>query len=160
MLVAVSSLGTDLDAWTGIPFGACSQFLVADTETMEFVVVSVPTQQQDPTKVSLSAIRAIARQGAEVVITGPINTSLGKPRCTLANECCMWSAVTTRAPRAAPSSSSPLRWAVELSSPWLRSQHTRASPSRGYAWISSARQSRMTPPGTRALLYAWTLAAT
>ena len=72
MLVAVSSLGTDLDAWTGIPFGACSQFLVVDTETMESVVVAVPTEQQDSTKVSLSAIRAIARQGAEAVITGPI----------------------------------------------------------------------------------------
>lgn len=72
MQVAVSSLGTDLDAWTGIPFGTCSQFLVVDTETMESVVISVPTQHQDPAKVSLSAIRAIARQGAEAVITGPI----------------------------------------------------------------------------------------
>lgn len=72
MLVAVSSLGTDLDAWTGIPFGACSQFLVVDTETMEFVEVSVPVQQQDPARISSFAIRAIARQGAEAVITGPI----------------------------------------------------------------------------------------
>lgn len=72
MQVAVSSLGTDLDAWTGAPFGACSQFLVVDTETMEFVAVSVPTQQQDLARASLSAIRAIARQGAEAVITGPI----------------------------------------------------------------------------------------
>jgi predicted Fe-Mo cluster-binding NifX family protein len=72
MQVAVSSLGTDLDAWTGVPFGACPQFLVVDTETMVFVVVSVPVEQQDPAKVSLSAIRAIARQGGEVVITGPI----------------------------------------------------------------------------------------
>jgi predicted Fe-Mo cluster-binding NifX family protein len=72
MQVAVSSLGTDLDAWTGGPFGACSQFLVVDTDTMEFVVVSVPAPQQDWAKVSLFAIRAIARQGAEAVITGPI----------------------------------------------------------------------------------------
>lgn len=72
MQVAVSSLGTHLDACTGIPFGTCSQFLVVDTETMEFVIVSVPPQQQDPAKVSLFAIRAIARQGAEAVITGPI----------------------------------------------------------------------------------------
>jgi len=72
VLVAVSSAGTDLDAWTGVPFGACSQFLIVDTETLESVVVSVPTQEQDPAKVSLFAIRAIARQGAEAVITGPI----------------------------------------------------------------------------------------
>lgn len=72
MQVVVSSLGTDLDAWTGVPFGACSQFWAVDTETMESVVVSVPTQQQDLSKVSVSAIRAIARQGAEAIITGPI----------------------------------------------------------------------------------------
>jgi len=72
MLVAVSSLGTDLDAWTGVPFGACSQFLVVDSDTMEFVVLSVPPQDQDPTRVSSYALRAIARQGAELVITGPV----------------------------------------------------------------------------------------
>jgi len=70
MRIAVSSLGTSLDAWAGIPFGICSQFLVVDTETMDFVVVSVPPEQLDPSKVSLAAIRAIANQGAQVVITG------------------------------------------------------------------------------------------
>jgi predicted Fe-Mo cluster-binding NifX family protein len=72
MKVAVSSLGTSLDAWTGVPFGICSQFLVIDTETMEAVVVSIPPDQIDPSKVSLAAIRAIANQGATCVITGPI----------------------------------------------------------------------------------------
>jgi predicted Fe-Mo cluster-binding NifX family protein len=72
MRVAVSSLGTSLDAWAGIPFGTCSQFLVVDAETMEFVVVSIPPERQDPTKVSLYAIRAVARQGAEIVIAGAI----------------------------------------------------------------------------------------
>ena len=72
MRVAVSSLGTSLDAWAGIPFGTCSQFLVVDTETMEFVVVSIRPEHQDPTKVSLYAIRAVARQGAEIVIAGAI----------------------------------------------------------------------------------------
>lgn len=72
MRVAVSSLGTSLDAWAGIPFGTCSQFLVVDTETMDFVVVSVPLEQLDASKVSLYAIRAIANQGAEAVITGAI----------------------------------------------------------------------------------------
>ena len=72
MRVAVSSLGTSLDAWAGIPFGTCSQFLVVDSETMEFVVVSIPPENQDPSKVSLYAIRAVARQGAEIVITGAI----------------------------------------------------------------------------------------
>jgi predicted Fe-Mo cluster-binding NifX family protein len=61
-----------LDAWAGEAFGTCSQFLVVDTETMGFVVIAVPPEQLDPSAVSLAAIRAIANQGAEVVITGPI----------------------------------------------------------------------------------------
>jgi predicted Fe-Mo cluster-binding NifX family protein len=72
MKIAVASQGASLDAWAGVPFGTCSQFLVVDTETMDFVVISVPPEQLDPQKVSLAAIRAIVNQGAEVVITGAI----------------------------------------------------------------------------------------
>jgi predicted Fe-Mo cluster-binding NifX family protein len=72
MRVAVSSLGTSLDAWVGGSFGACSQFLVVDTETMEYMTISVPAEQLDPSKVSLPAIRALARQDVQVVITGRI----------------------------------------------------------------------------------------
>jgi len=70
--IAVSSLGTSLDAWAGGAFGTCTQFLVVDTENMDFVVISVPPEETQPSKVSLGAIRAIANQGAEVVITGHI----------------------------------------------------------------------------------------
>jgi predicted Fe-Mo cluster-binding NifX family protein len=70
--VAVSSRGTSLDAWAGGPFGLCTQFLVVDTETMEHVVISVPAHELDASTVSLPAIRAIAAQGAEVVVTGAI----------------------------------------------------------------------------------------
>ena len=72
MKVAVSSMGTSLDAWAGGPFGLCTQFLVVEPETMEYVVVSVPADQLEASKVSLPAIRAIANQGAEVVLTGAI----------------------------------------------------------------------------------------
>jgi predicted Fe-Mo cluster-binding NifX family protein len=72
MKIAISSQGTSLDAWAGGAFGACSQFLVVDTETMGYIVISVPPEQLDPDAVSLAAIRAIATQGTEVVITGPI----------------------------------------------------------------------------------------
>ena len=72
MKIAVSSLGTSLDAWAGGPFGTCSQFLVVDTETMDFVVISVPPEQLDTSKVSLVAIRALAQQDVEVIITGHI----------------------------------------------------------------------------------------
>jgi predicted Fe-Mo cluster-binding NifX family protein len=65
-------MGTSLDAWAGGPFGLCTQFLVVDTETMEHVVVSVPADELEASKVSLPAIRAIANQGAEVVLTGVI----------------------------------------------------------------------------------------
>jgi predicted Fe-Mo cluster-binding NifX family protein len=67
-------MGTSLDAWAGGPFGTCTQFLVVEPETMQYVVVSVPPDQLDASKVSLPAIRAIANQGAEVVLTGAIKT--------------------------------------------------------------------------------------
>ena len=72
MKIAVSSLGTSLDAWAGGAFGACTQFLVVDTETMDSVVVSVPPEQLDTSKVSLAAIRALARHEVEAILTGQI----------------------------------------------------------------------------------------
>jgi predicted Fe-Mo cluster-binding NifX family protein len=83
MKVAVASMGTSPEAWVGIRFGRCSQFLVFDLETagtppMAYVIVSVPpsaeeaAQAEDPSRVSLAAIRAIAEQGVSVVITGHI----------------------------------------------------------------------------------------
>jgi predicted Fe-Mo cluster-binding NifX family protein len=39
---------------------------------MEYVVVSVPTEQREAHAVSLAAIRALAEQGVEVVLTGAI----------------------------------------------------------------------------------------
>ena len=72
MKVAVASMGTVPDALVGIRFGMCSQFLVFDLDTMEYVVVRVPPHLEDPEKVSLAAIRAVAGQGVSAVITGRI----------------------------------------------------------------------------------------
>jgi predicted Fe-Mo cluster-binding NifX family protein len=72
MKVAVASMGTVPEAWVGIRFGMCSQFLVFDLDTMEYVVVSVPPHLESPERVSLAAIRAIAKQGVSAVITGHI----------------------------------------------------------------------------------------
>ena len=72
MKIAVASQGTSLDAWAGISFGLCSQFLVVDTETMDYIIVSVPLDQIDPSRVSLAAIRAVASQGVQTIITGHI----------------------------------------------------------------------------------------
>jgi predicted Fe-Mo cluster-binding NifX family protein len=65
-------MGTSLDAWAGASFGLCSQFLVVDTEKMASIVISVPPEQQDPSQVSLYAIRALAAQGVEAVVCGRI----------------------------------------------------------------------------------------
>jgi predicted Fe-Mo cluster-binding NifX family protein len=76
MKVAVASMGTVPEAWVGIKFGVCSQFLVFDLDTMEYVVLSVPPRQEGTDQVSLTAIRAVAMQDVSVVITGDI-----KPIC-------------------------------------------------------------------------------
>lgn len=72
MKVAVASMGTVPEAWVGIRFGMCSQFLVFDLDTMEYVVVSVPPHLESPERVSLAAIRAVAKQDISAVITGHI----------------------------------------------------------------------------------------
>jgi len=72
MKVAVASMGTVPEAWVGIRFGFCSQFLVFDLDTLEYVVVSVPPHLERPDQVSLAAIRAVAKQDVAAVITGYI----------------------------------------------------------------------------------------
>ncbi len=72
MKIAISSLGTSLDAWAGGALGTCTQFLVIDTETDEFVVVSVPPDQVIADRVNLAAIRALVQQDVEMIITGHI----------------------------------------------------------------------------------------
>jgi len=72
MKIAVASLGIVPDALVGIRFGFCSQFLVFDLDTMGHVVVSVLPSREPAQGLSLEAIRAIARQDVEAVITGDI----------------------------------------------------------------------------------------
>ena len=72
MKVAVASMGTVPEAWVGVRFGMCSQFLVFDLDTMEYVVVSVPPHTERTERVSLAAIRAVAKQDVSTVITGHI----------------------------------------------------------------------------------------
>jgi predicted Fe-Mo cluster-binding NifX family protein len=50
----------------------CSQFLIFDLDTMEYIVVSVPPHREETERVSLAAIRAVAGQGVSAVITGHI----------------------------------------------------------------------------------------
>ena len=62
MKIAVASMGTVPEAWVGVRFGMCSQFLVFDLDTMEYTVVSVPPHLESPERVSLAAIRVVVRQ--------------------------------------------------------------------------------------------------
>jgi len=70
MKVAVASTGTVPEALVGVRFGLCSQFLVFDLDTMEYVVVSVPPRQEPRDEVNLAAIRAVAGQGVQAIIAG------------------------------------------------------------------------------------------
>lgn len=76
MKIAVASQGTVPEALVGVRFGVCTQFLVFDTETQEYLLMRVPPRQEPSDQVSLTAIRALAGQGVSVVITGEI-----KERC-------------------------------------------------------------------------------
>ena len=76
MKIAVASMGTVLEALVGVRFGMCSQFLVFDLDTMDYVVLNLSPQEEPSERVNLEAIRALARQDVSVVITGYI-----KPIC-------------------------------------------------------------------------------
>jgi len=86
MKVAVASMGTLPEAWVGIQTGLCSQFLVFDLKTMEYVVVSVPPNPEQPERVSLAALRAIVAQDVAAVITGRIREACRETLQTLGVE--------------------------------------------------------------------------
>ncbi|NLS78742.1 MAG: hypothetical protein GXY76_15925 [Chloroflexi bacterium] len=67
MKIAVGSLGTNLDAWVGGKFGYCPQFIIVDSDTMDYVVVPMPPAESEQ-EASLKAIRTVARNGAAVLI--------------------------------------------------------------------------------------------
>ncbi len=75
MKIAVGSLGANLDAWVGARFGYCPQFVVVDTETMDYLVVAMPPTESEQ-EASLKAIRIVVQNAAEVVIVEE-----AKPTC-------------------------------------------------------------------------------
>ncbi len=72
MKVAVASMGNVPEALVGTRFGTCSQFLVFEPDSLDYLVLSVPPRREAPQQVSLTAIRALASQGVTTVITGQI----------------------------------------------------------------------------------------
>ncbi len=69
MKIAVSSFGTNLDAWVGSSFARCRQFVLVDSETMQYIVISV-SPAQTVLEATLEAIRTLATHGAQVAIVG------------------------------------------------------------------------------------------
>jgi predicted Fe-Mo cluster-binding NifX family protein len=70
MILAVSTPGTSLDAWVSADLTPCPRFLVVNSETMDAVLVSLPSEPGHPHERVRALLRAILTQGAEVVIAG------------------------------------------------------------------------------------------
>ena len=71
MRVAVSSVGTSLDAAVDPRFGRCPYFVIADTDTMQFEAVP-NVSQNAPSGTGIQAAQTIAGKGAKAVLTGNI----------------------------------------------------------------------------------------
>ncbi|MFO8010775.1 MAG: NifB/NifX family molybdenum-iron cluster-binding protein [Dehalococcoidia bacterium] len=69
MKVAVSATGPFLDAEVNQRLGRCSQFLVVDSETMEFEVLE-NISAEAASGAGVSAAEMVANQGVQAVITG------------------------------------------------------------------------------------------
>lgn len=71
MKVGVSSTGENLDANVDQRFGRCKYFLIVDTESMEFEVLSNENAMASG-GAGIQAAQTIAKTGAEVVVTGNV----------------------------------------------------------------------------------------
>ena len=69
MKIGVSSTGKDIDAQVDPRFGRCSYFLIIDTDTMGFESISNESAMASG-GAGIQAAQAVAKAGAEVVITG------------------------------------------------------------------------------------------
>ena len=67
MKIAVGTTGDNLDAWVRSEFGWCPHFVIVDTDSMSFFVVSQPPVESYE-EASLAAIRTLARHDVSVVI--------------------------------------------------------------------------------------------
>ena len=71
MKVGISSTGENLDANVDQRFGRCKYFLIVDTESMEFEVLSNENAMASG-GAGIQAAQTIAKTGAEVVVTGNV----------------------------------------------------------------------------------------
>ena len=60
MRIAVGTTGDTLDAWVSSEFGWCPHFVIVDTDSMGYFIVSQPTVESYQ-EASLAAIRTTGR---------------------------------------------------------------------------------------------------
>jgi len=70
MKVAITSSGNDLMADIDPRFGRAENFIIVDSETMEFIVVENTQNLNLPQGAGIQAAKTIVDQKAEVLITG------------------------------------------------------------------------------------------
>jgi len=71
MKVAVSASGPDLDSPVDPRFGRCANYLIVDTESMEFEVLENAAAMQG-SGAGIAAAQLVAQTGAEAVISGNV----------------------------------------------------------------------------------------
>lgn len=70
MKIAITSSGNDLTADIDPRFGRADNFIIVDSETMEFTVVENTQNLNLPQGAGIQAAKIIVDQNAEVLITG------------------------------------------------------------------------------------------
>jgi len=75
MKIAVGTTGDNLDAWVGSEFSWCPRFVIVDTDSMSYFIVSQPTLESYE-EASLAAIRALAQHDVVAVIV-----ATAQPQC-------------------------------------------------------------------------------
>jgi len=70
MKIAVTSIGTDLDAEVDPRFGRAPYFLIVDSETFEFEVVDNKENVNALKGAGIQAAGLVSKKGAEVLLTG------------------------------------------------------------------------------------------
>jgi len=75
MKIAVGTAGDTLDAWVGSEFSWCPRFIVVDTDSMSYFIVSQPTMESYE-QASLAAIRTLAQHDVSTVIV-----ATAQPQC-------------------------------------------------------------------------------
>ena len=75
MKIAVGTTGDNLDAWVGSELGWCPRFVIVDTDSMSYFVISQPALESYK-EASLAAIRALAQYDVSAVIV-----ATAQPQC-------------------------------------------------------------------------------